>query len=496
MILSSIETHAKAAGDNSALRFENKSFSYSALVHEVERVAQLLVDAGVTRSTPVGVFCENSSAILVIYYAMAKIGGTFVPLNSVLSTTEARYILEHAGISFLFCDQKLHESALNAAEGLSCKVLDADDFIAGPSSSALQSPSQVNDDFLIVYTSGSTGVPKAVSYSQAAEHAGNQALIELWDVGSKDKVLVGLPLGFLYGLSTAASMAMQAGSEVIVLRRFRPSDALDAIMKHGVTVFQGVPTMFSMMLEYAEQNDLYFDLSSVRLFISAGAPLSRDLRQRFFKRFNKTIEDYYALTEVRPVFGKYARSDEAVPSEAIGKAAPGVEVRIVDDSGQTVGPLQIGEVWVKAPATTSGYYKAPELTRAAFVDGFFRTGDLGYFDESGFYYLTGRIKDIIIRGGANIAPAEVEDVLASHDSVQLAAVIGVPDAKFGELPVAYLSLAGKTKPDDEELTAFCRKSLADFKVPVAFRWLDEMPLGITGKVDKKALLSLWKGEKQ
>jgi long-chain acyl-CoA synthetase len=192
-------------------------------------------------------------------------------------------------------------------------------------------------------------VPKAVRYTQAAEFEGNRSLIELWGVTPADKVLVALPLGFLYGLSTAASMALQAGAEVILLRKFRPTDVLSAIVNHRVTVFHGVPTMFSMMLEYAEQNDLQYDLSFMRLFISAGAPLSKELKERFARRFNKRIEDYYALTEVRPVFGSYASRQVALPEGSIGQAAPGVEVKFVTASGQLATDGEEGEVWVKAP---------------------------------------------------------------------------------------------------------------------------------------------------
>jgi len=160
--------------------------------------------------------------------------------------------------------------------------------------------------------------------------------------------------------------------------------------------------------------------------------------------------------------------------------------------GQLAVVNEVGEVWVKAPATTSGYYKAPELTATAFVDGFFRTGDLGYRDADGYYYLTGRIKDIIIKGGANIAPAEVEDVICEHAAVLLASVIGIPDAKFGELPFAYFVTALGKQVDTEELVAHCRSKLAEFKIPASFVQLSEMPLGSTSKIDKKALLQIWK----
>ena len=496
MIFSGIQALAGSSMEKIALRFERETLSYGALVHEVDQVVAHLVNAGVSVDTPVGVYCENSSATMILYYAVAKIGGTFVPLNAVLTAAEASYIIDHAQIKHLFVDEALASAAREAAGGRDCQIFDTGSFVREAKGAKLANTFEGrNADFLIVYTSGSTGVPKAVRYTQDAEFAGNRSLIELWSITPEDKVLVSLPLGFLYGLSTAASMAFQAGAEVILLRKFRPADVLNAIVEHKVTVFHGVPTMFSMMLEYAEQNDLKFDLSFMRLFISAGAPLSRELKQRFERRFNKKIEDYYALTEVRPVFGRYASRTRELPPGAIGQAAPGVEVKLMTTDGQLAAVEEVGEVWVKAPATTSGYYKAPELTALSFVDGFFRTGDLGFRDAEGFYYLTGRIKDIIIKGGANIAPAEVEDVICEHPSVLLASVIGIPDPKFGELPFAYFVTTPGKEATAEELLVHCRSKLAEFKVPVNFTQLSEMPLGSTSKIDKKALLELWRQTK-
>lgn len=498
MIVGFVEEHAAEQSESVALRFDNKVLTYSALAREIDRAVGLLQAVGVNAGTTVAVYCENNIEIMVLYYAMAKIGGTFVPVNAVLSASEVRYIVGHADVKYLFTDQKLYSNALAASDSQDCQLFEVNSFFGQSAllTDRAQQADQVNNDFLVIYTSGSTGVPKAVLYSQPSEIAGNASLIDMWQISPKDKLLVALPLGFLYGLSTAASMALQAGCEVIIQRRFHPREALEAFVEHRVSVFQGVPTMFSMMLEYAEQNGLDFDLSSMRAAISAGAPLSSDLRNRFKEKFGIEIQDYYALTEVRPVFGKFAEDSTAVPAGAIGKASPCVTIKVVDGEGNEVGPGVTGEILVRAPATTTGYYKAPELTQAAFVDGLFRTGDLGHVDSNGFYYLTGRIKDIIIKGGANIAPAEVEEVLLSHPHVVQASVIGVPDQKFGELPVAYFVAAAGKSPSAEVLSEHCRALLAEFKVPSQFIPLAEMPLGNTGKIDKKVLLSMWKEKNQ
>lgn len=495
MIIDSVKAIAAIHPLALAIRFEDTAYTYEALLREVAKTSQALRDVGVTTASTVAVFCENSSNIMLLYYAVAMIGGTFVPLNASLSSSEVGYILGHAEANLLFTDSKLANKAQEAIVGKSCILYDVSRFFSANVQAAEWSEeqaTQVNKQFLIIYTSGSTGLPKAVLFDQEAEVAGNQSLIDMWAITSKDKMLVALPLGFLYGLSTASATAIQAGCELVILRKFRPGDVLEAIVKHKITIFQGVPTMFAMMLEYAEENSLDYDLSSVRLLISAGAPLAGELRARFTLRFKAHIEDYYALTEVRPVFGKYASDSSPIPAGAIGKACPGAEILIVDTAGNQVSAGTTGEILVRAPSTTTGYLKASLTTQQAFSGKYFRTGDLGYQDSEGFYYITGRIKDIIIRGGANIAPAEVEAALQAHPAVQLSAIIGVPDSKFGELPVAYYVLRTGQTVCDEELTEHCKALLADFKVPAHFVRIAEMPLGNTGKVDKKAILNIWK----
>ena len=191
------------------------------------------------------------------------------------------------------------------------------------------------------------------------------------------------------------------------------------------------------------------------------------------------------------MFGRFAGDPRPIPTGAIGRSAPGAVIRIVDGSGAEVPDGAHGELLVRAPSTLKRYFRDEAVTSAAFQDGFFRTGDLGYRDAGGFYHLTGRIKDIIIRGGANIAPAEVEGVIARHRDVQSAAVVGVPDRKYGEVAVAFVVRRGGAGVCAEELAALCRRDLAEYKVPAEFRFVTELPLGTTGKIDKNALKALW-----
>jgi long-chain acyl-CoA synthetase len=490
-IAAGLDRAAAVHGARIALRFGETHLTYRDLSLRVNALAATLSRRGIGRGDSFAVVSDNNLELLQLYYAAARIGAVFVPVNQSLSAREVAYITRHIEAKFLFHDTAHAEVVKAAMQDPRRCAIDALLHENIADSKLIPAHDRVHDDFLVIYTSGSTGVPKAVVFDQAAEMAGNQSLIEMWGLGPDDVTLVALPLGFLYGLSTAAATGIQAGGEVVVMRRFHPGEVIAALVESRATVFHGVPTMFSMMLDYAEQNRLSVDLSSVRLLISAGAPLSEELRVRFHERFNKPIEDYYALTEVRPIFGKLTNDPRPIPNGSIGCLAPGAAVRVMDTDGKEVPTGEQGELFVRAPATLKRYHKDDALTQAALKDGWFRTGDLGYCDGEGYFYLTGRVKDVIIRGGANVAPAEVEEILNTHPAIQSAAVIGVPDSRFGEVPVAYLVLRGKANVAEETLAAFCSERLAEFKRPAAFVFLPSHPLGPTGKIDKKALKTMW-----
>lgn len=490
-ITSRLARAASERGSQVALRCGGDSLTYAELLRKSGQLARLLSERGIRTGDAYAAWGENSLALMLLYYAAARRGAVFVPINQELSAREAAYIVDHIGASVLFHDASRAALAAEAVpEDRRCAIGDLFAGI-GPGTEELP-PQDSSGDFLVIYTSGSTGVPKAVAFDQQRETGGNQSLIDLWGIGPSDVTLVALPLGFLYGLSTAAATAIQAHGEVAVLRRFHPSEVLEALSDGRATIYHGVPTMFSMMLDYAEQRDLSFDLSRVRLLISAGAPLGEELRQRFERRFRKRIDDYYALTEVRPILGKPWGDPVPVPRGSLGKLAPGAQARIVDGSGRPLPDGEQGELLVRGPGMLLRYHRNEALTRDALVDGWFRTGDLGRRDADGFYYLTGRIKDIIIRGGANIAPAEVEEVLSAHPAVASAAVIGVPDEKYGEVPVAYVVMRREGGASKEDIHAFAAARLAEFKRPACFVTLDALPLGPTGKVDKKALQQAWR----
>ncbi|WP_437405490.1 class I adenylate-forming enzyme family protein [Sinorhizobium meliloti] len=469
-----------------ALKFEGETVSFAELIERIENTARHLRARGIGKGDAFAAFSQNRPEQLYCYYAAAKIGAVFVPVNPNLTPTEVEYTVGHSEAKVLFYDDVVAETAKAAvpenllvpmaelATKLPVRLLDT----------AAVAP---EDDFLIIYTSGTTGAPKAIILDHAAQMKGPAALARLFGISSDDVTLVALPLGYLYGLSTAAATSLQAGGTVVVLRRFHPRDVLAALVENDATVFHGVPTMFSMMMEYCEQRSLSFDLSNMRKLICAGAPLTAEVERRFVTQFGKELENYYSLTECTPVFGRYFDDPRPLPEGSIGRAAPGTTVKILRADGTECGPNEEGELFVRAAATLDRYLKNPLMTEEAIRDGLFKTGDLVRRDEDGFYFITGRIKEIIIRGGANISPAEVEKALISHPGVQDTAVIGVADKIFGEVPVAVVVRRHGSEVTQEELISHVEGLLSDFKVPRTIFFETELPQGKTGKTDKKAL---------
>jgi long-chain acyl-CoA synthetase len=479
---------AALAGDRVALIHDDTEISYPQLLAAIELMGQRLATLGLLPGATFAMLAHNRPEILVAYYAAARYGYVYVPLNPALAAREVAHVIRHSRAQLLLHEQEFDAVAVAACE--SARRMELGQLGQVLPLRSLQAAPSGQGDFLIIYTSGSTGTPKAVVFGQAAEVDGNDSLIGMWGIGPDDRTLVALPLGFLYGLSTAAATALQAGGSVVLLRRFHPKDALEALIRHRVSVFHGVPTMYAMMLDYSEAAGRRFDLSFIRQLVSAGAPLGDDLRRRFEQRFSRHIDDYYALTEARPIFGRYHDDPRPVPRGSLGREAPGVRARILAADEREVAPGEVGELAVHAPGMFTRYDGDPELTAQVLTGGEFRTGDLARRDVDGYYFLTGRIKDIIIHGGANVAPAEVEEVLLSHPGVSMAAVVGAAHATFGEVVIAFVVARTQQEPDPAALLAHCASRLARFKVPTRIHVLDQLPLGLTGKVNKQKLKAL------
>lgn len=481
-----------------AIVYEDRVISYAQLIEQVDLVAAYLSSLGLKSGNSIAAFGQNSPEFVIFYYAAAKLGLVFVPLNFNLTPGEIAYILGHCEAQLLFLDDQATSLITGAPETAGfaqqikpLRMPHASDF---GDAQQLIAPPKPQHDLIIAYTSGSTGNPKAVVMDHDAQLGAAHALARFWGLTPNDATVVAAPLGFLLGLSTACTVGLLAGMKVVIHRRFHPAEVLESMIKHKVTVYNGVPTMYSMMLEYSEQQEKQFDLSNTRALICSGAPLSDELKARFETRFSQQIQNYYGMTECYPLIGKYADDPVALPEGCVGRIAPGAALLIVDTNGKVCQPGEAGEIWTRAASMLKRYHKDPKLTEASLVDGWFKSGDLGYVDANGYVYLTGRIKDIIIKGGANISPVEVENVIQRHQDVQDAAVIGVTDERYGEVPVAFVVLRKGAELSEDALLQHCRTSLAKFKVPDYIRFRESLPLGKTGKIDKLVLKQQWAAE--
>ncbi|MGO4568750.1 class I adenylate-forming enzyme family protein [Rhizobium sp. 2YAF20] len=472
--------------DKVALVYGHDRLTYAELMLRIERVIGTLRSLGIGKGDVFALYGQNHPEHMHCYYAASKTGSIFVPINPNLTADEVGYTFQHSEAKVLFFDEHVEQTARSA---IAADKLLPISYLQGVSSDSGDTGELIDldDDFVVTYSSGTTGNPKGVVLSQRSQVNVAVSLARMWGVSSRDTTLVALPLGYLFGFSTAAATALQAGGKVVILRRFHPREVLEAFIDHHITIYHGVPTMYSMMMEYCEQRDLTFDLSRLRLLICSGAPLPEEVGSRFVARFHKPLQNYYALTEVAPVFGRYYDDPAPLPAGAIGKAAPGATIRIQRPDGTECGIGEPGEALVRGAATLKRYAKDEALTRAALNEGMFRTGDLVSRDADGFFFIEGRIKDIIIRGGHNISPAEVERTIVMHPAVQDAAVIGIADRIFGEVPIAFVVLRPGVNATAEELILFLEHRLSDFKVPRTIYIETELPQGKTGKVDKKAL---------
>ncbi|RZL87724.1 MAG: long-chain fatty acid--CoA ligase [Variovorax sp.] len=477
-----------------AVMFGDRSISYAQLADASTRLASLLLERGVTAGERVCLIAGNCPEYLIFYHAVLRCGAALFPINADLTVSEIAYILGHAEPVLVVCDES-HRTLLDSALGqtkasvqnavLETLVL----MTQGVDGAARSLPARQPDDLaLVIYTSGTTSAPKGVPATDRIELRSAQAFAPVWKVTSADLFVCALPLSFLFGLHTATTVAFAQGASVLLFDRFHPVRVLEGVERHRASVMLGVPTMYAMMLEHVSQTGRRYDLASVRLSASSGAPLAVTTRNALERQLGLRVQDYYAVSECRPIFSFRADSQGDVPAGSVGLMVPGVEVRIIDDSGADVAAGETGSILVRSPTLMEGYFRDDERTACALVNGWFLTGDLGHQDEKGFFYISGRTKDQVISGGQKISATEVENVLLQHPAVAQAAVVGVPDEKYGELLKAVLVLRAGARTDEDALREHCRERLATYKLPRLYSFRNELPTSPAGKVLKRELI--------
>ncbi|WP_431874960.1 long-chain-fatty-acid--CoA ligase [Amycolatopsis sacchari] len=486
-----------AAPDKVLCHFGDTSFTYAQVDEVSGRVAASLLALGLRRGDKVAVHLPNLPQFLFTYFGILKAGLVMVPLNPLLRAAEITYHLSDSDSRLLITFESFAPEAAKAASEVDVPLYVVttpgnaqpagthhfDELYSSADTGDLV-PTNADDTAVLLYTSGTTGRPKGAELTHFQLYMNCTVSGELFGFRDDDIGVAVLPLFHVFGLSSVLNVAVRYAGTVVLVPRFDAGAVLDAIERHRCTVFSGVPTMYHA-LAHADLGGR--DLSSLRVGSSGGAAIPGETIRAFEEKFpGVVILEGYGLSETAST-ATFNRSAEERKVLSIGKPIWGVEVRVVDEFDRPLppGPDHVGEIVIRGHNVMKGYYKRPEATEEAFRGGWFHTGDLAYADEDGYFFIVDRKKDLIIRGGYNVYPREIEEVLYEHPAVGEAAVIGRPDEKLGEEVVAVVSTTGEVTP--EEIVAYCRERLAAYKYPREVRIVGELPKGPTGKILKKEL---------
>ena len=499
MFLDTLAQHYRDRPEKIAIELISDSgllrVTYTQLEKRVNRTADYLLSLGVKRGDRVAVQLPKSLPFIYFHLAAMQIDAIFLPLNPAYPEAELRYFLEDSGASVFIADAKdaplinavtddlpdhrktsfIYQPERGGADWL-------EDSPSGPGQPLPSDPSQTA---MMLYTSGTTSRPKGARITHGNLTANIAALHEAWGWREDDVLLHVLPIFHVHGLVVALHGALHAGATAVLTTSFDASSTLDLLTSGRFSVFMAVPTMHRRLVQWAGEKR--YDLSAMRLLTSGSDRLPDDLFFGYQRTFNVTLLERYGMTETGMNLSNPLRGERRVG--AVGMPLPGVSARIVDPgSGAVLPDDQVGELQIKGDHVFAGYWKQPEKTAEAFTDdGWLRTGDLALREPDGYYTLKGRAKDLIISGGLNIYPPEVELALMKHEAIAACAVIGCPDKEWGEqVVVVVVPGAGKTI-DSAEIIDYCRRQLAAYKAPRRVLVVDELPSNALGKVQKAKL---------
>lgn len=495
---------ARERGDHVALICEGESWTFARLAEAVRRLAGGLAAHGVTRGSHVGLMISARPEFILYQQAIFALGAVLTPLNIFYRRSDLAHVITTCDLDVLVIDQAYTEHLPEPADcGRLARILVPDLAASTARLTAavdlaaqglpLAAPVDLPDTALgmMLNTSATTGKAKGVMLSLANLRANYDRTPEWLGLDPGSVILCALPLYNTFGLNQGINATMVTGGTLVLLSRFDVDRCLDAIETHRCTFLPMVPTMLQRIVDHPQAATR--DLSSVRRILTGAAPVPAALLERIYRVMGRdtVVMTAYGLTEASAIVTLEHIELDAQGSlrrpKSIGAVLPGMAVRILTDAGTDAAPGEVGEICIQGPNVMQGYYRAPEQTAEAVRDGWLHSGDLGYFDADGHGYIVDRKKDVIIRGGQNIYPADIEDVLYHIPGVREAAVIGEPDANLGELPVAYVAADPALALQPEDLIARCKAELAYYKVPVAVHFLPELPKGPTGKILRRSL---------
>jgi long-chain acyl-CoA synthetase len=516
-LASLLDHHAKLAPDKEAVIWNDVRMTYGQLNATANKIANALVRMGIERGNKVAISCPNLPYFPVVYYGIMKAGAAVVPLSVLFKPREIAYHLKDSDAKAVFVFEGTDEYPMGKSVKAgfdqvdSCTALivmtkepagaspfpehkSLGQLIVAESEEFETAATAPDETCAILYTSGTTGQPKGAELTHlnlwsnsVTTYSIHLPVLDFTD-GEQKTCLITLPLFHTTGQTVQMNANLYAGNRIVLLPRFEPQAALEAMVNERVNFWVGVPTMYWALLKFVEETG--FDISrvkdSMKVCTSGGAPMPVKVMKSFEEKFGVRVLEGYGLSETSPLacFNHFER-----PSKpgTVGQAIFGVQVKCVDDDDRDVAPGERGEIVIRGTNIMKGYYNRPEATAEAFKNGWFHTGDIGIIDDEGYLAIVDRKKDMILRGGYNIYPRELEEVIMTHPAVSLCAVIGVPDEKMGEEVKAFLVLEEGVQLSDADFIDWCKEQFAANKYPRYVEFRDSLPIGGTGKIFKRAL---------
>lgn len=504
LLQSSVENHPEKA----ALIMGDTKLTYAQLEATSNQIANALAKAGIQKGDRVAIMIPNVPYFPMAYYGILKAGGTVVPLNVLLKGREVAYHLNDSQAKILIAFEMFAEDAKKGFE--ECSVTEqlwiitsnpaAESPVSGEGITTLgramygQAPTfdavqtMPDDTAVILYTSGTTGQPKGAELSHFnmffnALYSADR----LMGITSDDVLMATLPLFHSFGQTCVQNAGLYAGGTITMLPRFEPDKALAIMARDGVTLFAGVPTMYWALLNVPDSDAVIEQVKqSLRKCASGGSAIAVELMRQFEEKFNVTILEGFGLSETSPVATFNTSATDRKPG-SIGKAIWGTQVKIFDNDDQEMPANERGEIVIRGHNVMKGYLGRPEATAETMRGGWFHSGDIGYKDEDGFIFIVDRKKDMILRGGFNVYPRELEEVLMTHPAVSMVAAVGIPDEKLGEeIKVFIVPKAGATTSEDE-IIDWCKENMAAYKYPRMVEFRPSLPMTATGKILKREL---------
>ena len=476
--------------DGPALKLDDMVVTYSQLEDGSRRVAGMLAERGIGPGDRVGIMLPNVPHFAVVYYGILRAGCVVVPMNVLLKGRETAFYLADPEAKAVFAWKDFADAAQTGANeaGAECIVVDPVGFLqllAETEPAGAELADRAGDDTaVILYTSGTTGTPKGAELTHDNLRKNVEAAVGLFGLGSEAVTLGALPLFHSFGQTCGLNATVSAGGCLTLIPRFEPGKALEIIQRDRVSVFEGVPTMFSAMLHHPGAGD--YDVSSLQVCASGGSAMPVEVMRGFEEMFGCKVLEGYGLSETSPV-ASFNHPDRERKPGSIGTPIDGVEMKLVDDDGEEVPQGEVGEIVIRGHNVMKGYYGHPEATAEAMKDGWFHSGDMATVDEDGFYFIVDRKKDLVIRGGYNVYPREIEEVLYEHPAVREAAVVAMPHPDLGEEVGAAVALKDGEEATAEELQEFVKGQVAAYKYPRRVWLVDDLPKGPTGKILKREI---------